>query len=36
MLPCMRLLHPAFGAELSEFMQHHEPAQQALTDANIA
>lgn len=36
MLPYMGLLHTALGAELSEFLQGRESAEQALTDVEAA
>jgi hypothetical protein len=36
MLPYMGLMHTALGAELSEFLQGGEPAEQALADVEAA
>ena len=36
MLPYMGLMHTALGAELSEFLQGSESAEQALADVEAA
>ena len=36
MLPYMGLMHTALGAELSDFMQGKESAEQALADVEAA